>query len=161
VATRTKSSVVIQVQPTMDTAQRFVPNDSATVTAASGAGNLAGTVRLRLYDDATCTPAGTTLYDKTFNIVTDGTGTGLSRTVSSDNPTSYSMNTSFSWLVEYASTNTGQRSVTSTCNDAFEHHDRQRREVGRVIGSSFQVQPRGPGAKRRCLSLWLRRGRPE
>ena len=63
----------------MDTAQRFVPNDSATVTVASGAGNLAGSVRFRLYDNATCTPSNTTLYDKSFNIATqnDGTGTAL------------------------------------------------------------------------------------
>ncbi len=108
---------VLQLQPTMVTNQRFVPNDSATVTVASGAGNLAGTVRFRLYNNATCTPAGTTLYDKTFNIVSDGTGSATSRTVSTDNATAYTTNTSFSWLVEYASTNAGHKSVTSVCNN--------------------------------------------
>jgi len=108
---------VLQLQPSMDTAQRFVPNDSATVTVASGAGDLAGSVRFRLYDNATCTPSGTTLYDKSFNIVTDGTGTALSRTVSTDNTTAYLVSKSFSWLVEYTSTNSGHKNVTSVCNN--------------------------------------------
>jgi hypothetical protein len=109
--------VVISLQPTMDTNQRFVPNDSATVSVASGGGNLAGTVRFRLYDNSTCSPAGTTLYDKTFNIVTDGTGTGLVRTVSTDNTTAYTVSKSFSWLVEYVSTNGAHTNVTSVCNN--------------------------------------------
>ncbi len=111
-----EASVIISLQPEMTTAQRFVPNDSATVTVASGGGNLAGTVRFRLYDNATCSPAGTTLYDKTFDIVTDGTGTGLSRTVSTDNTTAYTSDMTFSWLVEYVSTNAGHTNVTATCN---------------------------------------------
>ena len=64
---------VISLQPSMTTAQRFRPNDSATVTVASGGGNLAGTVRFELFvGSATC--ANTAVYDATFNIVTQGTG---------------------------------------------------------------------------------------
>ena len=55
------------------------------------------------------------MYDKSFNIVTDGTGTALSRTVSTDNTTAYLVSKSFSWLVEYTTTNTGHKNVTSTC----------------------------------------------
>jgi hypothetical protein len=112
-----EASIIVVLQPTMDTAQRFVPNDSATVTVASGAGNLTGTVRFRLYDNSTCAPSGTTLYDKTFNVVTDGTGTALSRTVSTDNATAFTTSKSFSWLVEYTSTNAGIKNVTSVCHN--------------------------------------------
>ena len=46
---------VEQLQPTMSTAQRFVPNDQATVTVNGGAGDLDGTVTFYLFvDDDTC-----------------------------------------------------------------------------------------------------------
>ena len=44
----------------MTTAQTWVPNDSATITAPAGSGNLAGTVTFTLYDIGDCT--GTVLY---------------------------------------------------------------------------------------------------
>jgi hypothetical protein len=102
------------LQPTISTAQSFVPNDSATVTVGSGRGDLAGSVRFRLYDNQTCT--GSHLYDSGAIDVSTGTGTGLSRTVSSANTTAYTTNKTFSWLVEYTSTNDGHLNVTSVCD---------------------------------------------
>ena len=113
-----ESSIVISLQPTLDTAQSFVPNDQAVVNVATGAGSLAGSVRFRLYDNATCTPAGTTLYDKSFTLGTDGTVSngGLRWTVNTDNATAYLADKTFSWLVQYTSTNNGHTNVTSACN---------------------------------------------
>ena len=112
-----EASLLVSLQPTLDTAQRFVPNDSAEVNVASGGGSLAGSIRFRLYDNNTCTPSGTTLYDKTFTIGVDGTlsAGGLKWNVSTDNTTAYSSDKSFSWLVEFTSTNGGHNNVTSAC----------------------------------------------
>jgi hypothetical protein len=108
--------VVRILQPNLTTAQRFVPNDSATVTVASGAGDLAGTLRFQLFVNST-TCGGTAAYDSGAINITTGTGTGLSRTLSSSNSTAYSTNgTTFSWLVTYTSTNSGQNGVTAACN---------------------------------------------
>lgn len=103
------------VQTAITTAQSFVPNDSATVTAPAGKGDLVGNVVFKLYDNATC--SGTALYDSGNVSIAGGTGTGLSRTVSSANTTAYTTNKTFSWLVTYTSTNTGHLGVTSVCND--------------------------------------------
>jgi hypothetical protein len=103
------------LQPTITTAQRFVPNDSATIQVGSSQGDLAGSVRFRLYSNATC--SGTALYDSGSVNITTGSGSGTNRTVSSSNTTAYSSNTTFSWLVEYTSTNAGHRNVTSVCDD--------------------------------------------
>jgi len=106
---------VLQLNPAITTAQEFVPNDSATITVASGAGDLAGSVVFKLFvDDADCseTPAYTS---GSINIIT-GTGTGLSRTVMSANTTAYDMDgTTFHWVVEYTSTNSAHTDVTSAC----------------------------------------------
>jgi len=107
---------VLLLQPSMTTAQRFLPNDSATVSVASGAGNLAGSVDFRLFvNNSTCT--GTADYESGAIDITTGTGTGLSRTVSTSNTTAYATTgTTFSWLVTYTSTNSGHKNVTATCN---------------------------------------------
>ncbi|MEA2612671.1 MAG: hypothetical protein QOI52_630, partial [Chloroflexota bacterium] len=102
--------------------QRFTPNDSATVTVASGAGNLLGTVNFQLFvNNSTCT--GTADYDSGAITATGGTpnpGTaGLTKTVSSNNTTAYvTSGTTFSWLVTYtpATAETGHFGVTATCN---------------------------------------------
>lgn len=106
---------VLQLQPTMSTAQSFVPNDSATVTVGSGGGNLAGSVVFKLYvNDATCTdPAA---YTSGGIDITTGSGSGLSKTVMSANTTAYSTSgTTFHWVVEYTSTNSAHKNVTSGC----------------------------------------------
>lgn len=110
---------VQQLQPTMDTVQRFVPNDAATITVASGAGNLAGSVVFSLYvNDPTC--AGTAAYTNSASPidVTTGSGSGLSRTVVSGNTTAYSTTgTTFHWVVAYTSTNQAHKNVTSACGN--------------------------------------------
>jgi hypothetical protein len=110
-----ESSVVIQLQPEMATAQSFVPNDAATITVADGGGDLAGTVVFKLYvNDETC--SGTAAYTSDPIDVSTGSGSGQSRTVMSDNEESYSASgTTFHWVVEYTSTNTGHKNVTSPC----------------------------------------------
>jgi hypothetical protein len=106
---------VLQLNPAITTAQEFVPNDSATITVDSGAGDLAGSVVFKLFvDDADCseTPAYTS---GSIDIAT-GTGSELSRTVMSANTTAYDVNgTTFHWVVEYTSTNSAHTDVTSAC----------------------------------------------
>jgi hypothetical protein len=112
---------VIQLQPSMDTAQRFVPNDSATITVASGGGNLAGTVVFKLFvNNATC--SGTADYTSAAINITDGvpnSGTpGLSKTVASSNTTAYSTSgTTFHWIVIFTSSNAAHTSVWSPCGN--------------------------------------------
>jgi hypothetical protein len=115
---------VNQLQPTMDTAQRFVPNDSATISVVSGAGNLNGNVVFKLYvNDPTCTDGnGQPAYTSGSIDITDGlpnSGTpGLTKTVSSGNTTAYDQNgTTFSWVVTYTSNNAGHKNVSSPCTN--------------------------------------------
>ena len=91
------------------TAQNWRPNDSATFSSAGGTA-LAGTVTFNLYPNLTC--SGTTvLYTETRNIVTDGTGSASSRTVTTTNDGSAvgdylaSATGSFSWSASFDSTN--------------------------------------------------------
>jgi hypothetical protein len=114
--TTTECFRVLLLQPTMTTQQRFRPNDSATVTVASGTGDLAGNVRFQLFvNSSTC--SNTAVYDSGPINITTGSGTGLSRTVSSNNTTEYvTSGTTFSWKVTYTSTNAGQKNVTAQCN---------------------------------------------
>jgi hypothetical protein len=103
---------VVALQPTISTAQSFYPNDSATVTVASGAGELTGSVRFRLYADTAC--AGTALVDQTVQLPANA---GLTETVSTTNTSvAVSTSTTLSWLVEFTSTNNGILNVTSACN---------------------------------------------
>ena len=115
-----EASVIISLQPSMTTAQRFRPNDSATVSVASGAGNLSGSVRFQLFVNST-TCSNTAVYDSGSIDITTGTpnsGTpGLTKTVTTNNLTEYvTTGTQFSWLVTYTSTNTGHKNVTASCN---------------------------------------------
>jgi len=104
---------VVALQPLIETAQSYYPNDSATITVAAGAGDLTGSVRFRLYSNST-TCSGTAIIDQTVQLPA---GAGQSETVSTTN-TSVSVSTSatLSWLVEFTSTNTGILNVTSACN---------------------------------------------
>jgi hypothetical protein len=101
--------VVNQTQTTISTTQRWLPNDTATITA-NGGGNLLGTVRFRLYDNATC--SGTALYDS-GNVAVSGTSP---QNPSSANTTALTSSATVSWLVEYTSTNQAQTNATSACN---------------------------------------------
>jgi hypothetical protein len=112
---------VLQLQPTMNTAQRFVPNDSATISVASGAGNLAGSVVFKLFvNDSDCSePPAFTSPSININTGQPNPGTpALTKTVSSGNTTAYDTNgTTFHWVVEYTSTNPAHKNVTSPCGN--------------------------------------------
>jgi hypothetical protein len=109
-----EASLLIQLNPQIETQQGFVPNDQAHIIVGSGAGDLQGTVRFELFVNSTSC-SGTAAYDKSFDITT-GTGTGRDRTVSTDNKTSYGSTATFSWRVTFTSTNPGHTGVTSSCN---------------------------------------------
>lgn len=105
----------IVLSPTITTAQRYVPNDSATVTVGNSQGDLAGNVVFKLYDNPTC--SGTALYDSGNVSIASGTGSGANRTVSSSNTTAYTVSKTFSWLVTYTSSNTRHNDAISVCDD--------------------------------------------
>jgi hypothetical protein len=109
-----ESSVVITLQPSMTTAQSFIPNDSATITVAAGGGNLAGSVRFRLYENSTCT--GTAVYDQT--VAVSGASPQTVGTSNTGGASGYVVNATktLSWLVEYTSTNTAHNNVTKACH---------------------------------------------
>lgn len=106
---------VQQLQPAISTAQTFTIKDSATITVGAGAGNLAGNVRFRLYNNATCDP-GT----GNVNLLYDSGAVAVSgaspQTVESGATTITTSKPVLSWLVEYTSTNTGHKNVASACN---------------------------------------------
>ena len=112
---------VQQLQPTMDTAQSFIPNDSATISVPAGTGDLDGTVTFSLYvDNATCTGDA----DQTFGPFDlfdedDSLTDPLTDTVSTSNTTSYSGDgtTTFHWIVAFESDNGAHLDVTSPCGN--------------------------------------------
>jgi hypothetical protein len=118
-------SVLISLQPTMTTAQKYVLHDEATVNlSASGAGDMKGSVRFRLYNNSTCdtTAPNALLYDSNTlhpsGIAVDATGQSFpqSVTVSSDNVNVNATASTLSWLVQFTSTVNGIKNVTSACN---------------------------------------------
>jgi hypothetical protein len=114
-----EASIVQQLQPTIATAQTFTIQDSATITVIAGAGNLAGTVRFRLYNNATCDTVAPNalLYDSnTLHPTGIAVSGALSVTVNSDVTTITTSQLVLSWLVEYTTTNQGHKNVTSSCN---------------------------------------------
>jgi hypothetical protein len=104
---------VTTVPSSMTTAQRWVPNDSATITAPSGTGNLAGAVHFKLYPTSDCT--GTALYGTGVNGV--AVSGGSPQTVSTSNTSAVTAGGSFSWSVSYDSTNPAQRDIPASCHE--------------------------------------------
>lgn len=103
---------VTSVASSMTTAQSWVPNDSATISAAAG-GDLAGTVHFTLYASSDCT--GTSLYSTSPAGVAV---TGASpQTVRTDNSTAVTASGTFSWSVSYDSTNGAQRDIPASCHE--------------------------------------------
>jgi hypothetical protein len=101
--------VVSSVASSMTTAQTWVPNDSATISAPAG-GNLAGNVTFTLYPSSDCT--GTLVYTTTVAVA------GASpRTVSTSNSTPVTSSGSYSWSVAYDSTNSAQRDIPASCHE--------------------------------------------
>ena len=113
---------VQQLQPTMDTAQSFIPNDSATVTVAGGAGDLDGDVTFYLWvDDATCGGGDLTSADHVFGPVTihadDAAGSIFDSAASGNTTYSYTGNHTFHWIVTFESANAAHLDVTSGCGN--------------------------------------------
>jgi hypothetical protein len=110
---------VEQLQPTMSTAQRFVPNDQATVTVDGGAGALDGTVTFYLFvDDETCGGGDLELADYTSSAIAipaDDAAGSISDSATSGNTTEYTSNLSFYWVVVFESSNNAHLDVKSDC----------------------------------------------
>jgi hypothetical protein len=100
--------VVTSVPSSMTTAQSFIPNDSATVSASQG-GNLAGSVTFKAFENADCS-GGSPIVNETVNVA------GASpKTVSTTNTTVSTTAAHVSWLVSYDSTNPAQEDIPATC----------------------------------------------
>ena len=105
---------VTTVATSLTSAQRWVPNDSVTVTAPAGSGNLAGTVSFALYASSDCAVGGdAAIYSTTATVA------GASpQTVSTSNTTAQLASGSYSWSVSYDSTgNNAQRDIPATCHE--------------------------------------------
>ena len=101
---------VTSVPSSLTSAQRWVPNDSVTVSAPAGSGNLAGTVSFALHASSDC--SGTAIYSTTASV------SGASpQTVSTGNTTAQLATGSFSWSVSYDSTNQAQRDIPASCHE--------------------------------------------
>jgi hypothetical protein len=108
----TDEDVVVNTVPSsMTTAQRWVPNDRATITAPAGSGNLAGNVSFTLYPTANCT--GTPVYGP-VDVAVAGASP---QTVGTSNSTAITASGSFSWSVAYDSTNPAQRDIPANCQE--------------------------------------------
>jgi hypothetical protein len=106
--TDTNEDVVVQSVPSsMTSAQSFIPNDSATVTAPAG-GNLSGTVTFKAFESSDC--SGTAIVNQTVS-VSGPSGT----TVHTTNTTVSTTAANVSWLVSYDSNNTAQQSISAKC----------------------------------------------
>jgi hypothetical protein len=108
--TDTNEDVVVNtVASSLSTAQTWVPNDSATVSAPAG-GNLAGSVSFDVYASSDCT--GTAIYS-----VEKAVAGASPKTVSTSNDTAVTATGSYSWLVSYDSTNGAQRDIPASCHE--------------------------------------------
>lgn len=97
------------VAVSLDTTQKWVPNDSATFTVAAG-GDLDGTAVFTLYKSADCT--GTVAYTSG-----DVTVSGASpQTVHTSNTDGVAAGT-YSWQVSYTSNNAAQRAIPTSCQE--------------------------------------------
>jgi hypothetical protein len=100
------------VSTTITTSQFFYPNDRATITASGGSA-LAGTVRFRVWTNATC--SGNPIYDSTLLDVTTGTGSALTRTLKTANTTAEVAAGSVYWQVDFDSSNPAHPDKPGTC----------------------------------------------
>jgi hypothetical protein len=99
--------VVRQVASSMSSAQSFIPNDSATVSAPAG-GSLNGSVKFELFESSDC--SGTAIL--TQNVSVSGASP---QTVSTNNTTVSTTAANVSWQLTYTSSNPGQKSIPATC----------------------------------------------
>jgi hypothetical protein len=103
--------VVLTVPSSMTTAQSFIPNDSATVSAPAG-GNLAGSVKFEVFESSDC--SGNAIYTTNPEIPVSGTSP---QTVHTSNTTVSTTAANVSWRVTYTSTNPAQRSIPASCKE--------------------------------------------
>lgn len=109
--TDTNEDVVVRSVPsTISTAQKWLPNDDATVSAPQG-GNLAGHVTFTLFPTNDC--SGTAIYGP-VDVAVSGASP---QTVSTSNTTVLTSNATVSWQVSYTSTNPAQRSIPNSCQE--------------------------------------------
>jgi hypothetical protein len=117
-----EASVVTTAATTTTTRQFVYPQDKASIAASAG-GNLAGSVRFRLYDtSANCTADGGTaatgmLYEELGSAHTIA---GASPQVAKTNNTTVAItsNTTVYWRVFYDSTNASQDDSNSVCTES-------------------------------------------
>jgi hypothetical protein len=99
--------VVLTVASSMTSAQSFIPNDSATVSAPAG-GNLAGSATFKVFESTDC--SGSAIYTQTVTV-----GGVSPQTVHTTNTTVSTTAANVSWLVSYNSTNPAQQSISAKC----------------------------------------------
>lgn len=99
---------VTDVPSTIETAQAWVPNDSATLSATAG-GDMNGTVYFDLYATSDCT--GAAVYSEEIEI-DDPSGV----TVGTSNEDAFGAG-DYSWGVSYDSDNPAQRDIASSCEE--------------------------------------------
>ena len=97
------------VPSSMTTAQTWVPNDSATVSAPAG-GNVKGTVTFTLFATSDCT--GAVVYTTTASL--DGPSPQSGSTA---NTTAVTASGDYSWQVSYHSDNPAQRHIAASCHE--------------------------------------------
>jgi hypothetical protein len=99
--------VVTAVASSLTSAQSFIPNDAATVSAPQG-GNLAGSVKFEVFESSDC--SGTAIYTQSVTVA------GASpQTVSTTNTTVSTTAANVSWRLTYTSTNPAQKSIPANC----------------------------------------------
>lgn len=104
---------ITDVESSMTTAQSWIPNDSATVSAPAG-GALAGTVSFALYANATCSGSPITGYTASRSVSgasPQTVGTAFTAPITTTGTTAYS------WKVTWDSTNPAQRDITDSCRE--------------------------------------------
>jgi hypothetical protein len=103
--------VVNTVASTLKSDQTWLPNDSVTVSALAGSGDLDGTVSFDLYKSADC--GGDAVYSTTAEVA------GASpETVSTSNTTvKATASGSYSWKVSYDSDNPAQQDIPASCHE--------------------------------------------
>ena len=110
--TETGEDVTVNtVASSFTTAQNWLPNDSATVSAPAG-GNLAGTVKFKLFDNATCA-GGAPIYSEDKAV----SGPSSQTVATSNTLVKATATNNYSWSVEYDSTNPAQRDIPASCEE--------------------------------------------
>jgi hypothetical protein len=103
---------VTSVPSLMTTAQKWLPNDSATISATQG-GNLDGSVTFQAFDAPNC--SGNSIYGpETVDVA--GPSSGV--TVSTTNTTALTSSKDVYWRVSYDSDNSAQQDIGNKCTES-------------------------------------------